>query len=79
MSVEKESFIVIGAGPVGVATSCLLKQLGQNVICYEARSRIFNDPLQTYPIGINPRALYCFGLISSDLEGSAKESGLLVG
>jgi len=71
-------FIIIGAGPVGIAIALLLNKLGYRVTCYEGRSEISNDILQSYPIGINSRTLNCLSLIDNELETEAKNTGFLV-
>lgn len=85
-------YVVIGAGPVGLAVAIFLRKLGFDVICYESRadkyvgdsespSPVTNEELKlysSYPIGINPRTLSCLALISEDLVQSVLQNNSLV-
>lgn len=71
-------YIIVGAGPAGLACALLLQQLGNNVIVYEGRDSIPNDPQQSYPIGINPRTLHTLSLIEKSLEEKAISTGIIV-
>ena len=70
--------IVIGAGPVGLATAILLAQLDYQIDIYEARAEIPNNPEESYPIGINPRGLYTLEQISPALEQVIKKEGKVI-
>lgn len=72
------SFIIIGAGPVGLASAILLNKEGYQVTVYEGRFDIPNDPEQSYPIGINPRAIHTLKYISDSLADRASKTGVLV-
>lgn len=64
--------VIIGAGPVGLAAALLLAKEGLAFIdVYEGRDSIPNNPEESYPIGINPRALHCLRSIDPALEQQA--------
>ena len=77
---QDQDIIIIGAGPVGLAAALLLSKEGQykRITIYEGRSTIPNNPEESYPIGINPRALHCLKRIDPKLEAKAKEEASLV-
>ena len=77
---QDQDIIIIGAGPVGLAAALLLSKEGQykRITIYEGRSAIPNNPEESYPIGINPRALHCLKRIDPKLEAKAKEEASLV-
>jgi len=72
--------IIVGCGPVGLACALLLvNECGfTKITIYEGRRTIPNDPEESYPIGINPRALHCLARIDPQLAERAKQSSLLV-
>ena len=71
-------FIIIGAGPVGLAAACLLAKQGFDVKVFEGRKDIPNNLEESYPIGINPRAIHCLEMIDPDLKKSALQESRLV-
>jgi 2-polyprenyl-6-methoxyphenol hydroxylase-like FAD-dependent oxidoreductase len=71
-------FVIIGAGPVGLAAALLLSQLGHSSTVYEARGDIPNDVLESYPIGLNPRALHTMNLISPSLKQRIMDVGRVI-
>eukprot|EP01051_Picozoa_sp_SAG22_P012662 SAG22_NODE_1337_length_4697_cov_2.318182_2_plen_544_part_00 len=73
-----QRFIVIGGGPVGFAAALLLSNAGASVAVYEGRSAIPNDPEESYPIGLNPRALRCLERIDPALADRARDTGKIV-
>ncbi len=75
---EEYKFSIIGGGPVGLAASILLAKEGYSCDVYEGRAEILNDYEQSYPIGINPRALHTLNLISPELEQEAKSTGIII-
>lgn len=71
--------IIIGAGPVGLAAALLLAKRGfQSITVYEGRDSIPVDPEESYPIGINPRALHTLFEIDPQLERRAIREGRIV-
>ena len=79
-TMQHQDIIIIGAGPVGLSAALLLaNEAGyKRITIYEGRRDIPNNPEESYPIGINPRALHCLNRIDPKLEGKAKEEGSLV-
>lgn len=75
---DTQNYIVIGAGPVGLAVALQLNLLKINVTVYEGRDEIPNDPEQSYPIGINPRAVHTFENIDKKLAEKAVETGVII-
>lgn len=73
-----QDYIIIGAGPVGLAVALQLNQLKFNVTVYEGRDEIPNDPEQSYPIGINPRAVHTFKNIDESLADKAISTGVII-
>ena len=57
----------------------MLSRIGfDNITIFEGRRVIPNDPEESYPIGVNPRALSCFRRIDEKLEKEAMSSGIVV-
>jgi kynurenine 3-monooxygenase len=75
---DRETFTIIGGGPVGLAAAILLANDGYPCEVYEGRNEILNDYEQSYPIGINPRTLHTLSQISPVLEEKAKTSGIII-
>lgn len=71
-------FVVFGAGPVGLAAAAVLAKRGFNVVVYEALPAIPTDITNSYPIGINPRALKCLEMIDPKLKSEAISRGMLI-
>lgn len=74
----KGDIIVVGAGPVGLAAALLLAKDGHKVVVYEGRPEIPTNIEDSYPIGINPRALHCLRDIDPELEQQAIEEGRII-
>lgn len=72
------TFIIIGAGPVGLATALLLAKKGYRSTLYEAQKEILNDPEQSYPIGVNCRGLNTLAEINVAIEKEIKETGRVI-
>ena len=77
---QHQDIIIVGAGPVGLSAALLLaNEAGyKRIVIYEGRRDIPNDPVESYPIGINPRALHCLKRIDPKLEEKVKEEASLV-
>jgi len=74
-------FLIVGAGPVGLALALLLSKLYNNkkkIIIFEIRSSVVGDAEHSYPIGINPRSLKCLETIDPLLKNLMIESGLII-
>ena len=75
---SKETYSIIGAGPVGLATALLLAKNGIPSIVYESRSEISNDLRESYPIGLNPRAFKTLDLIDPELSDKIRSTANIV-
>ncbi|KAH3742559.1 FAD-dependent oxidoreductase [Pelomyxa schiedti] len=70
---------IVGAGPVGISMALLLaKEHSAHVSVFEARDTLPLTFDNSYPIGINPRALHALRRISPALATRAVDSGLVV-
>ena len=78
MEKNKPIYHIIGGGPVGLATALLLAKEGYKSIVYEGRSEIPTNVEESYPIGINPRALKTLEVIDEDLANEARNTGKIV-
>ncbi|KAJ3201980.1 hypothetical protein HDU82_007703 [Entophlyctis luteolus] len=71
-------FTIVGGGPAGFACAALLAKQGHTCEVYESRREIPNTPEDSYPIGINPRALHCLTAIDETVAQQARDSGRIV-
>ncbi len=70
--------VVVGAGPVGLATAILLAQQGHVVTVYEAGESLTFDDHNSYPIGVNPRGQETLRRIDPALVDALHERGEVV-
>jgi flavin-dependent dehydrogenase len=61
-------FSIIGGGPAGFSAALLLAKEGFRSVVYEGRNEIPDIIEESYPIGVNPRALKTMELINPELE-----------
>lgn len=71
-------FIVLGAGPVGLAAAILLAQAGRDVTVFEARDELPLSDDNSYPIGVNRRGLATLGRIDPALRRALTDQAELV-
>jgi len=76
--VDKNGLIIIGAGPVGLATALHLAKHGYQSTVFEGRMDIPSDPEESYPIGVNARGLRALEAIDSTLSEQVKQSGMII-
>ena len=77
-AMAKPVFHIIGGGPVGFAASLFLAREGFQSVVYESRSSIPVSVEESYPIGINPRALEALSAIDPELAETARKTGRVV-
>ena len=70
--------VVVGAGPVGLATAILLAQQGHVVTVHETGDSLTFDDDNSYPIGVNPRGQETLRRIDPALVDALHERGELV-
>jgi len=61
-------FIIIGAGPAGIAAGIALTKRGHSVSIYERADSLYQRDEDSYPIGLNPRGLRVFDVIDPSGE-----------
>lgn len=75
---ERGDVIIIGAGPVGLATALLLAQSGHRVAVYGAKDDIPLSDENSYPIGVNPRGMEALRRIDPALVTRLREQGEII-
>ncbi|MFV0453099.1 MAG: FAD-dependent oxidoreductase [Propioniciclava sp.] len=75
---QPSAAIVIGAGPVGLATALLLAGAGHRVTVYEGRSEIPTEQTNSYPIGVNARGQEAFRRIDPALHDRLVRAGAVI-
>jgi kynurenine 3-monooxygenase len=75
---SKTRFHIVGGGPVGLAAALLLAKAGYSSVVYESRNEIPHNVEESYPIGINPRALHTMEQINPSLADEARNTGRIV-
>ena len=54
---NRKKFIVVGAGPGGIASSIYFARRGYSAVIYDALHEITENNEDSYPIGLNPRGM----------------------
>lgn len=85
---QKESFVVIGAGPVGLCAALLMQKLGHDVTVYDQLGKFFGTfedlnrlkrkPFDSFPVLLNSRSLHCLDVIDPVLRDSVVKSSIEV-
>ncbi|MEL4356923.1 MULTISPECIES: NAD(P)H-binding protein [unclassified Luteococcus] len=70
--------IVLGAGPVGLASALLLADLGHRVSVHEAKQDLDLSATNSYPIGVNPRGQEALRRIDPALLQELRDNGEVV-
>ena len=76
MSIQAE-YVVIGAGPAGLAAAGFIAKTGARVAVFEGRPRPENA-FGSYPVVLNARGLNALESLSPALAARAKETGMAV-
>lgn len=74
----KRDVIVVGAGPVGLATALLLARQGRRVTVYEGQTDWALSDDNSYPIGLNPRGQATLKAIDPALLEQVRARGEVV-
>jgi len=68
-------FIVLGAGPAGLASAILLARKGHTVDLFDKASNLHQQDEESYPIGVNPRGLAVIEAINPALRQDLEDLG----
>lgn len=74
----QQQMIVLGAGPVGLASALLLAAQGHAVDVYEAKDALVLENKNSYPIGVNPRGQETLRRIDPTLLRRLRDNGEVV-